>query len=77
MDQQAIKSVATIIFKGDEVLLVRNGVNSEHPTGKFGLPAGRVENGESWEEAAKRECYEESGLMPLKMVKLPFRKKRG
>ena len=71
MDQQAIKSVATIIFKGDEVLLVRNGVNSEHPTGKFGLPAGRVENGESWEEAAKRECYEESGLMPLKMVKLP------
>jgi 8-oxo-dGTP diphosphatase len=67
----AIKGVTTIIFNDVEVLLVRNGVSSDHPTGKFGLPAGRVDEGESWEEAAARECFEESGLRPKKLVKLP------
>lgn len=71
MAQDAIKSVTTIIFRGDEVLLVRNGVSSDHPTGKYGLPAGRVDEGETWEEAAVRECFEESGLRPKKLIKLP------
>jgi ADP-ribose pyrophosphatase YjhB (NUDIX family) len=71
MTLNAIKSVAIIIFKGDEVLLVRNGRSSDYPTGKYGLPAGKVDKGESWEEAAARECFEESGLRPKKLVKLP------
>lgn len=64
MTEEAIKSVTTIIFRDDEVLLIRNGVSSDHPTGKYGLPAGRVDDGETWEEAATRECFEESGLRP-------------
>jgi ADP-ribose pyrophosphatase YjhB (NUDIX family) len=70
---EAIKSVAVVIFRGDEVLLVRNGPSSDHPTGKYGLPAGKVkvEVEESWEEAAIRECEEESGLKPERLVKLP------
>ena len=68
---EAIKSVAVIIFRDDEVLLVKNGISSHHPTGIFGLPAGRLDPGETWEEAAKRECFEESGLRPKKLVKLP------
>lgn len=71
MTHDAIKSVTTIIFKGDEVLLVRNGVSSGHPTGKYGLPAGRVDEGENWEEAAARECEEESGIRPIKLIRLP------
>lgn len=68
---EPIKSVTVIIFDGDKVLLVKNGVSSDHPTGVYGLPAGKVENDESWESAARRECLEESGLTPLKLVKLP------
>lgn len=66
-----IKSVTVVIFDKDKVLLVRNGIASDHPTGVYGLPAGKVEDGESWEEAAKRECREESGLTPTKLIKLP------
>lgn len=66
-----IKSVTVVIFKDDEVLLVKNGVASDHPNGIFGLPAGKLEEGENYEEAAVRECIEESGLKPLKLIKLP------
>lgn len=66
-----IKSVAVIIFLKDNVLLVKNGVSSDHPTGIYGLPAGKVDFSETWEEAATRECFEESGLKPKKMIKLP------
>ena len=65
------KGVATIIFDGDKVLLVKNGISSNHPTGVYGLPAGTVEENEEWEVAAVRECQEESGLTPLKLIKLP------
>lgn len=65
------KGVATVIFKGDLVLLVKNGISSNHPTGVYGLPAGTVEENEEWEVAAVRECMEESGLTPLKLIKLP------
>ena len=65
------KGVAVIIFRNDEVLLVKNGISSNHPTGVYGLPAGTLEEGESWEQAAVRECREESGLTPLKLIKLP------
>ncbi|MFA5895108.1 MAG: NUDIX hydrolase [Candidatus Shapirobacteria bacterium] len=68
---EPIKSVTVVIFKGDEVLLVKNGDSSDHPTGVYGLPAGKVDEGETWEEAAIRECEEESGLKPTKLIKMP------
>lgn len=73
MVTEAIKSVATIIFRGDEVLMVRSGIASDHPLGICGLPAGKVEveKGETWEEAAVRECEEETGITPRKLIKLP------
>lgn len=68
---EGIKSVTVIIFNKDKVLLVKNGPSSNHPTGLYGLPAGRVEPDETCEEAAVRECTEESGLKPKKLIKLP------
>lgn len=41
------------------------------PDGTWGLPAGRIEEGESPDEAARRETMEETGyvpLMPLRML---------
>lgn len=54
--------VATVIFDNDDrVLLMQEAKSSCH--GKWYLPAGRVEAGESFCEAAKREVLEETGLL--------------
>ena len=73
-----IKSVTTVAFKNNPdnpndrmVLLVQNGADSGHPTGIYGLPAGKVDPDESWETAAARELLEESGLVAKQLIKLP------
>lgn len=71
ISNEVTKSVAVVIFRKDEVLLVRNGVDSGFPNGMCDLPAGRIESGENWEEAATRECFEETGLTPKKLIRLP------
>lgn len=71
MKNNGTKTVTTVIFNNNKVLLVKNIGNSNHPDGIYGLPAGRVESGETWKQAAKRECSEESGIIPLKLIKLP------
>lgn len=40
----------------------------EHPTGYWGFPKGLIEQGEKIEEAALRECREETGLEELKLM---------
>lgn len=52
--------VGAIIFRGSEVLLVQRG--SEPSYGKWSLPGGLVEVGESLREAVEREVREEVGL---------------
>jgi ADP-ribose pyrophosphatase YjhB (NUDIX family) len=68
---KSIASVTVVVIEDGKVLLVRNGNSSDHPTGIYGLPAGKVDDGETWEEAAARECFEESGIRPIKLIKLP------
>jgi ADP-ribose pyrophosphatase YjhB (NUDIX family) len=49
----------TLIFNEDnEVLLIKRTDNN-----KWGIPGGSCELGESFEEAAIREAYEETGIM--------------
>ena len=58
-----IKTVGVLIFKKDKVLLVCHGEKAGHLNNTYGLPAGRVEEGETFVEAGIRELEEETGLI--------------
>jgi 8-oxo-dGTP diphosphatase len=53
-------AVGAIVFRSGRVLLVRRG----HPPsqGLWAIPGGRIELGETLQEAAEREVREETGL---------------
>jgi 8-oxo-dGTP diphosphatase len=55
-----IAGVAAVIFSDESVLLVRRG--NEPSKGRWGIPGGVVELGETDEEAVAREVKEETGL---------------
>ncbi len=49
-------SAGGVVIHEDEVLILKKY------RGDWVLPKGRLENGETWEDAALREVYEESGV---------------
>lgn len=57
-----IHAVAVLIFDEGKVLLVRHEVGAGHLSGVYGLPAGKIHDGESEISAAIRELQEETGL---------------
>ena len=59
-------SVNAIIQKGDRFLLVQQAMPLE-VRGKWSLPGGKVENGETFEDAVLREVSEETGLKVRKV----------
>ena len=61
-----IATVGVLIIRDGKVLLVRHGDSAKHLTGTYGLPAGKVSEDESLEEAAIRELSEETGLVAKK-----------
>jgi ADP-ribose pyrophosphatase YjhB (NUDIX family) len=58
--EQPLVGVGAVIFRGEEVLLVRRG--QEPQKGAWSLPGGLVEVGEGVREAVHREILEETGL---------------
>ncbi len=58
--EQPLVGVGAIILRGDQVLLVKRG--NEPSYGKWSIPGGLVELGESLKEAVAREVKEEVGL---------------
>ena len=57
-----VGSGTLIINSDDEVLLIKRTDNN-----KWGIPGGSCELGETFEEAAVREAYEETGLIINKL----------
>ncbi|MFC1920752.1 NUDIX hydrolase [Chloroflexota bacterium] len=55
-----IPSVGVCVFKGDKVLLIQRG--NQPSKGKWSVPGGAIELGETIQETAKREIAEECGI---------------
>lgn len=53
-------AVGAIVFKGNEVLLVRRA--NPPSQGVWAIPGGSVKLGESLQQAAEREIFEETGV---------------
>lgn len=51
-----------VIERGGKLLLVRKSLDDPHQPGRWEFPGGRLENGESPDEALAREVREEVGL---------------
>lgn len=54
-------AVGAIIVEEGRILLIRRGV--EPAIGKWSIPGGSIELGETMEEAVRREVLEETGLV--------------
>ncbi|MDP2705621.1 MAG: NUDIX domain-containing protein [bacterium] len=84
MDIKKVQTVGVVVLKDKEVLLVENGSKSSHINGTYGLPAGKVDFGETHKQAAVRELQEETGLVtredflvPLKIFEATITQKSG
>jgi mutator protein MutT len=60
MRQQRIPCVGAILTDGEQILLIRRGHEPE--AGRWSIPGGRVEPGETDQQALVREVREETGL---------------
>ena len=62
-ENKIIPTCGTVILDNQgNVVLVEHQKGANHLTGSFGLPAGKIEIGESALDAAVREVFEETGL---------------
>jgi len=75
MENKTIPTVGVLILKDNKVLLICHKELAEHMSGKYGLPAGRIENNEEEKIAALRELKEETGLISAKdkLMELPYK----
>ncbi len=61
--KQQTHAVGIALYENNSILLVRHTALARLPTGSYGFPAGRVNEGESSLEAGVRELQEETGLI--------------
>ena len=62
MSAKFIVAVAYVIEKDGSVLVLRRGPLKDHAPGEWETGSGRVEQGETPEDAVRREVSEETGL---------------
>ena len=63
MDNSPIHCVGVVCFKGDYVLMIKRGTPPRQ--GEWSIPGGRINKGESQENAALRELYEETAVAAI------------
>ena len=63
MTDRPVVAVGAIVIRNDELLLVRRGRGPAQ--GKWSVPGGKIEFGETAAEAVVRELLEETGLQGL------------
>lgn len=70
-----VQSVGIVVFQNNSVLIVNHGPTSSHFTGVLGLPAGKIDTGETAIQTAIRELKEETGLITMisDMIPLPHK----
>lgn len=59
--QRPVVGVGAVVFRGDEVLMVRR--SNDPGAGRWSIPGGRLELGETTEQGARREVHEETGIV--------------
>lgn len=70
--KKKMKGAAVVILDDkDRLLLLKRSMKSGWMPGKWGLPGGKVESGETSEEGAARETKEETGLIVSGLELLP------
>ncbi|MBT3307486.1 MAG: NUDIX domain-containing protein [Alphaproteobacteria bacterium] len=69
MDDQRLLVVSLIIEFDEQILFMCRSKQKDHAPGEWEFPSGRVENGETPEQAAIREALEETGL-DIEIVKI-------
>ncbi len=61
MDRRIIEVVAAVIFDGSKILVTQRGSGSM--AGRWEFPGGKIEPGETEQQALKREIMEELGII--------------
>lgn len=61
--QESIKAAGIMYVSGNSVLLLKRA-GMEHEDGTWAFPGGKLEDGETPEQAARRESVEETGITP-------------
>src|SRR5579864_1675976 len=55
-------SAGAVVFRDDPIRRARTFLVLHYPAGHWDFPKGAVEKGETQEQAAKREIFEETGI---------------
>lgn len=68
-DSDKVSAAGSLIIADGNVLFLRRGNGGDHP-GEFAFPGGHIEPGETPEDAARRETFEEAGYEPHKLIEI-------
>lgn len=55
-----VVSCSVLVKVKDKILFIKE--SKKVTAGKYGLPGGKLESGETLQQCAERECFEETGL---------------